>query len=299
MLALYRCGRQAEALAVYRETRATARRGTGSAAGSRAGCARASRAGARPKPRTGRSRSTRVTSSAVSEARDPKRRDTIAARVAVPAHEAAQRERPAGRAVGERGGLFCCSRPAELSCSRRSLRAVGLTGAQPLSLRSRRTRWRRSTRAATASWPRFRWGRGLERSRSAPARCGSPTSTIRPSRGSTRRPLRMLRLLPVGGSRRASPRAPTRSGSRSRTQVRAGVSPARSTPNSTTIGPAVRIGNVVPGGPGAVAAHGNTVWVAPSSGLLTRLDRRRRGSCTRSIHNAVRPRLRSATTPFG
>jgi YVTN family beta-propeller protein len=34
----------------------------------------------------------------------------------------------------------------------------------------------------------------------------------------------------------------------------------------------VRIGNVIPSGPGVVAAQGNSVWVAPSTGLLTRLD---------------------------
>lgn len=32
------------------------------------------------------------------------------------------------------------------------------------------------------------------------------------------------------------------------------------------------VGNVVPSGPGAVAAQGGSVWVAPSNGLLTRLD---------------------------
>ena len=34
----------------------------------------------------------------------------------------------------------------------------------------------------------------------------------------------------------------------------------------------VRIGNVIPSGPGVVAAQGNSVWVAPSTGLLTRLN---------------------------
>ena len=34
----------------------------------------------------------------------------------------------------------------------------------------------------------------------------------------------------------------------------------------------VRIGNVIPSGPGVVAAQGRSVWVAPSTGLLTRLD---------------------------
>ena len=35
-----------------------------------------------------------------------------------------------------------------------------------------------------------------------------------------------------------------------------------------------RVGNVVAGGPGAVAARGGTLWVAPSSGSLARLDTR-------------------------
>lgn len=34
----------------------------------------------------------------------------------------------------------------------------------------------------------------------------------------------------------------------------------------------VKIGNVFPSGPGAIAAQGSAVWVAPSTGLLTRLD---------------------------
>ena len=34
----------------------------------------------------------------------------------------------------------------------------------------------------------------------------------------------------------------------------------------------VRIGNVIPSGPGVVAARGDAVWVAPSTGLLTRLN---------------------------
>ena len=34
----------------------------------------------------------------------------------------------------------------------------------------------------------------------------------------------------------------------------------------------VRIGNVIPSGPGVVAAQGNSVWVAPSTGLLTRVS---------------------------
>lgn len=43
-------------------------------------------------------------------------------------------------------------------------------------------------------------------------------------------------------------------------------------PEFNTPGPSVQIGNVIPSGPGAIAAQGNSVWVAPSTGLLTRLD---------------------------
>jgi YVTN family beta-propeller protein len=39
-----------------------------------------------------------------------------------------------------------------------------------------------------------------------------------------------------------------------------------------TFGSVARIGNVDPTGPVAIATHGNSVWVAPSTGLLTRLD---------------------------
>jgi peptide/nickel transport system substrate-binding protein len=43
-------------------------------------------------------------------------------------------------------------------------------------------------------------------------------------------------------------------------------------PDFNTLGTVARIGNVVPDGPGAIAAQGNSVWVAPSTGLLTRLN---------------------------
>ena len=43
-------------------------------------------------------------------------------------------------------------------------------------------------------------------------------------------------------------------------------------PAFNSLGPAVPIGNVIPSGPGAIAAQGSTVWVAPSTGLLTRLN---------------------------
>jgi YVTN family beta-propeller protein len=43
-------------------------------------------------------------------------------------------------------------------------------------------------------------------------------------------------------------------------------------PEFDTLGSPVAIGNVVPSGPGAIAAQGNSVWVAPSTGFLTRLN---------------------------
>ena len=52
------------------------------------------------------------------------------------------------------------------------------------------------------------------------------------------------------------------------------VSLRRIDPQFNTVAPKIQIDNVVPGGPGAAAARGKTVWIAPSSGLLTRLDPR-------------------------
>jgi YVTN family beta-propeller protein len=49
------------------------------------------------------------------------------------------------------------------------------------------------------------------------------------------------------------------------------VSVSRIDPQFNTVGSAVRIANAIPG-PVAVAAQGNGVWVAPSAGLLTRID---------------------------
>lgn len=43
-------------------------------------------------------------------------------------------------------------------------------------------------------------------------------------------------------------------------------------PQFDALGAPHRIGNVVPGGAGSIAANGSVVWVAPSSGLLTRLE---------------------------
>src|SRR5205085_8009099 len=50
------------------------------------------------------------------------------------------------------------------------------------------------------------------------------------------------------------------------------VSVSRIDPEFNTPAAPVQIGNLVPDAPGAVAAQGGSVWVAPSNGLLTRLD---------------------------
>ncbi|HTX32329.1 MAG TPA: ABC transporter substrate-binding protein [Solirubrobacteraceae bacterium] len=50
------------------------------------------------------------------------------------------------------------------------------------------------------------------------------------------------------------------------------VSVSRIDPEFYSLGPVVRIGNVIPDSSGAIAARGNSIWVAPYSGLLTHLD---------------------------
>jgi YVTN family beta-propeller protein len=45
-------------------------------------------------------------------------------------------------------------------------------------------------------------------------------------------------------------------------------------PQFDTVAPRIQIDNIVPGGPGSAAAFGKSVWIAPSSGLLTRVDAR-------------------------
>ncbi len=53
----------------------------------------------------------------------------------------------------------------------------------------------------------------------------------------------------------------------------------------------VRIDNVIPSGPGVVAARGDSVWVAPSTGLLTRLNA--------TTGNKVAPQLDPNASPAG
>jgi YVTN family beta-propeller protein len=85
--------------------------------------------------------------------------------------------------------------------------------------------------------------------------------------------LHVLRTLPVGG-------VPTGIGASADAIWVAESSPAsansvsviRIAPDFNTVGAPLTIDEVVPGSPGEVAADGEVVWVAPSSGLLTRLD---------------------------
>jgi YVTN family beta-propeller protein len=50
------------------------------------------------------------------------------------------------------------------------------------------------------------------------------------------------------------------------------ISVAQVDPEYDSISSPLRIGNVIPDGPGAVAASGDSVWVAPATGLLTRFN---------------------------
>ena len=59
-------------------------------------------------------------------------------------------------------------------------------------------------------------------------------------------------------------------------------------PEFDSFGAAIPIGNVVWGGPGSIAARGDSVWVAPSTGLLTRLDARS-GRVTRRLDPNASP----------
>ena len=91
------------------------------------------------------------------------------------------------------------------------------------------------------------------------------------------RTLQTLRTIPVGGPPTGiatsgdgvwvveSNTSPTAS-------LRSSVFVGRIDPEFDTLSGGRRIGNVIPSGPGVVAAQGNSVWVAPSTGLLTRLN---------------------------
>lgn len=85
--------------------------------------------------------------------------------------------------------------------------------------------------------------------------------------------LATLRTLPVG----APPTGITATANRVWI-VTSGASPAvevdRIDPQFDTVKRTARLTNLVPGSPAEIAAHGRSLWVAPSSGLLTRLNPR-------------------------
>jgi YVTN family beta-propeller protein len=88
--------------------------------------------------------------------------------------------------------------------------------------------------------------------------------------------LRTLATIPVGGSPvglAAGPAGlwmvePAANPDANTSSIQVG----RLDPQFDTVTTRVKIGDVVPAGPGAVAAAGGSVWVAPSAGLLTRLN---------------------------
>ena len=91
------------------------------------------------------------------------------------------------------------------------------------------------------------------------------------------RTLRTLRTIPVG-----SPPTSIATSAGGVWVVESNISPdvnlkssvfvGRIDPEFDALSGGRRIGNVIPSGPGVVAAQGKSVWVAPSTGLLTRLN---------------------------
>ena len=92
------------------------------------------------------------------------------------------------------------------------------------------------------------------------------------------RTLRTLRSIPVrGGSPTGIATSPAgvwvvESDTTPTASLTSSVFVDRIDPEFDTPSGRVRIGNVIPSGPGVVAAQGDSVWVAPSTGLLTRLN---------------------------
>ena len=91
------------------------------------------------------------------------------------------------------------------------------------------------------------------------------------------RTLQTLRTIPVRGPPTGIATSPAgvwvvESDTTPSASLKSSVFVYRIDPEFDTPGGRVRIGNVIPSGPGVVAAQGRSVWVAPSTGLLTRLD---------------------------
>jgi peptide/nickel transport system substrate-binding protein len=75
------------------------------------------------------------------------------------------------------------------------------------------------------------------------------------------------------------------------TNAAGSISVARIDPEFDSLGSVTRIDNVIGGGPAEIAARGNSIWVAPDTGLLTRLD---------AVSGAViPPRIDPSANPSG
>ena len=83
--------------------------------------------------------------------------------------------------------------------------------------------------------------------------------------------LSALRAIPVAGLPPGSPLAAGQVWVVVSSATATSVSARRIDPQFDRIDQKVPIGNVLPGSPGAVAARGDQLWVAPYSGELTRL----------------------------
>ena len=243
MLALYRSGRQADALERYRTRASVAGRRAGAGAGPAIAGARAGD----PRPR-------------------PRARPTIASTRAT----AGGGWSIGARRVADRGRG---RDPARRAC-RRGGQAVGLglgvrlgtgAGAGELGGGDRPAHRQRGRVGACGNPARARSCSGL-------GRCGSRTSMIRPSPGST-----LGRCARCGYFSLPDPPtvlAATANAiwvAQSDPQA-SSVSVNRIDPEFDAVGPTRKVYTVVPGDSAAIAAQGDRVWVAPGSGLLTRLD---------------------------
>jgi YVTN family beta-propeller protein len=91
------------------------------------------------------------------------------------------------------------------------------------------------------------------------------------------RTLQTLRAIPVGGSPTGITASAggvwvVESNTSPTANLKSSVFVGRIDPEFDTLSSGVRIGNVIPSGPGVLAAQDDSVWVAPSTGLLTRLN---------------------------
>ena len=263
MLALYRCGRQADALEAYQDARRRAGRGARARARPRASGARASDPGTGPGA-------------------------GCAPGGATPSSWCSRRR-------GRRGGLDRRGGAVLLA-------ALVARGGEAVELWRRPVRVAANSVAAidprsnpvVARSP----GLGPARSCSGPGRCGSPTSTIRRSRESTQRRCGrygdLAPAIPRRGCRRRGrdlgrsirPGREHRVAQRDRPTVRQ--------PRADRAGP-----DVVPGDGAALATRGTSVWVAPGSGLLTEWIRSPTGSSHGSIRTRGRPPSRSGAARCG